>query len=125
MLNQVNFIGNIGRIETKQIADGKTVCKFSLAITEKSKDKEETLWMDITVWDKLAENCGKFLSKGKKVFVSGKLKSRTFEKDGVKHTRYDVTAGQVVFLSPKSENESVAKSEDNFYSDNSLDGIPF
>lgn len=122
MLNQVNFIGNIGRIETKQLPTGQTVSKFSLAVTEKYKDKEETLWMDITAWEKLAENCEKFLTVGKKVFVSGKLKSRTFEKDGIKHTRYEVTASQVIFLSPKSEEATAPQTN---FNDSSLDGIPF
>lgn len=102
MLNQVNFIGNIGRIETKELAGGKKVCKFSLAVSQKFKDKEETLWMNISVWEKLADLCEEYLSKGKKVFVSGRLTSREYKtKEGLKAIAYEVTANQVVFLSPK------------------------
>lgn len=123
MLNQVNFIGNIGRIESKTLPQGKKVTKFSIAVTEKYKDVEETLWMDIVTWEKLAETCENYLSVGKKVFVSGKLKSRTYEKDGVKHTRYEVTASQVIFLSPKSEGG--APKSDNPFAAVIDESIPF
>lgn len=103
MLNQCNFIGNIGRIETRTTAAGK-VCSFSIAVSSKNKDKENTLWMNVSAWQKLAETCEQYLSKGKKVFVSGRLTSRTYDnKEGLKVTQYEIVASQVIFLSPRDD----------------------
>ena len=128
MLNQINVIGNIGRIETKDTSTGKKVSKFSLAVSERFKDKDETLWLEVSAWDKLAENCEKYLSKGKKVYVSGKLKSREYTgKDGTKKGAYEVQARDVVFLSPKEGGEQApepAKAQISF-EDSSMDSIPF
>ena len=114
MLNQFNFIGNIGRIETKELS-GKKLANFSVAISQKTKAGEETLWMNVTAWDKLAATCEQFLSKGKKVFVSGRLSARQYtNKDGNKATAYEVTASQVIFLSPKDTEVSESQNNDGF-----------
>jgi single-strand DNA-binding protein len=106
MLNQCNFIGNIGRIETKTTAAGK-VCSFSIAVSSKNKDKDNTLWMNVSAWQKLAETCEQYLSKGKKVYVSGRLTSRTYDnKEGLKVTAYEIVASQVIFLSPREDGAS-------------------
>jgi len=104
MLNQCNFIGNVGRIETKVLPQGQTVCKFSLAVNHKTKAGDETLWLDVTAWDKLAKTCETYLSKGKKAYVSGRLTTRTYmNKEGQNVTKYELVANQVVFLSPKDD----------------------
>lgn len=117
MLNQFNFIGNIGRIETKEIS-GKKIANFSVAISQKTKAGEETLWMNVTAWEKLAATCEQFLSKGKKVFVSGRLSARQYtNKEGQKATAYEVTASQVIFLSPKDTEVSDPQNIDGFADD--------
>lgn len=104
MLNQCNFIGNVGKIETKTLPQGQVVSKFSLAVNHNTKAGKETLWMDIVAWDKLATLCETYLSKGKKAFVTGRLTSRTYDnKEGQKVTRFEVVASSVIFLSPKDD----------------------
>jgi single-strand DNA-binding protein len=126
MLNQVNFIGNVGRIETKELPQGQKVSKFSLAINHKTKSGDETLWMDISTWDKLAGLCEQYLSKGKKVFVSGRLTSRTYDnKEGLKVTKYEVTANQVVFLSPKGDGSSETPKSETISEPDDFSSIPF
>lgn len=89
-VNKAIIIGNLGAdVESKDLGDGKMVAKFSVATSEKWKDKdgndqETTEWHNITAWGKLAEICSKYLSKGSKVYVEGKIQTESYEKDGVK-----------------------------------------
>lgn len=100
MLNQVNFIGNVGRIEIKELPQGR-VANFSLAI---SMPKDQTMWLDVQAWAKLTDICERFVTKGSKVCVTGRLQSRTYEnKDGIKVTKFEVVASQVIALSPKEK----------------------
>jgi single-strand DNA-binding protein len=105
MLNKVMIIGNLGQDPELKTINGKSVCNFSVATSEKWTDKqgqkqEKTEWHRVTVWDKIAENCAKYLAKGKKVYVEGKLQTRSWEKDGQKHYATDISANTVQFLSP-------------------------
>jgi single-strand DNA-binding protein len=99
------LIGNLGADPDVKNINGNAVCNLSVATTEKwlGKDgtkQERTEWSRVTVWGKQAENCGKFLSKGKKVYVEGKLQTRSYDKDGQKHYATDIVASNVQFLSP-------------------------
>lgn len=84
-LNQCNFIGNLGKDpECKDLQNGAKVANFSIACTEKWKTKEgekqeRTTWVPIVVWGPLADVCQRFLRKGSKVFVSGKLTVRKWQ----------------------------------------------
>lgn len=107
-VNKVILIGNLGADpETRYTQSGEAVCNFRIATTEKYKDKdgnpqEKTEWHKIVVWGKSAEACNTYLSKGKQVYVEGKLQTKEWEKDGVKHYSTEVTVngfnGQVIFL---------------------------
>lgn len=103
-LNRVTIIGNLGAdVDLKYAPSGKAVANFSVATTETWKDKggakqEKTEWHRVTVWDVLAENCAKFLAKGRSVCVEGKLQTRTYEKDGIKRYSTEIIAHNVVFL---------------------------
>ena len=111
-LNKVIFIGHLGKDPESRQAGDTSVCNFSIAMSEvwKNKDgekQEKTEWANIVCWGQLGENCQKYLSKGKMVYIEGKYTTRKWEdKDG--NTRYttEVVARDVKFLSPKSEGSS-------------------
>lgn len=94
MLNKVQFIGHVGRDpEIKYLPNGDAVCNFSVASSERWKDKssgemqERTEWLSCSAFQRLAEVCGEYLKKGSLVYVEGKLQTRKYEdKDGV--TKY-------------------------------------
>lgn len=103
-VNKVILIGNLGADpELNYTPNNKAVCNLRIATTEVWKDKagakqEHTEWHRITVWGELAENCSKYLSKGRSAYVEGRLQTRSYEKDGQKHYSTDVVADRVVFL---------------------------
>jgi single-strand DNA-binding protein len=104
-VNKVILVGNLGADpEVKHTQNARAVCNLSVATSEQWKDKqsgekkEKTEWHRVTVWGDQAENCGKFLSKGRMVYVEGKLQTRSYDKDGQKHYATDVIADRVVFL---------------------------
>ena len=116
MLNKVQIIGNLGGDPELKNINGNPVCNLSVATSERWTDKqgqkqEKTEWHRVTVWGKTAENCAKYLAKGKKVYVEGKLQTRKWEKDGQDHYSTDVVAFNVIFLSP-SGNASGGKQSD-------------
>ena len=105
MLNKVQIIGNLGKDpEVRHTASGKAVASFSVAVTSKFADKEETTWFNIIVWEKLADICGNYLTKGSKVYLEGRLQNRTYDKsDGTKGYSTEIVCHQMQMLSPKSE----------------------
>lgn len=103
-LNRVQLIGNLGRDpELKSTPTGKTVCTLNIATTESYKDasgewKESTDWHRVTLWEKLAETAGTYLKQGNKVFIEGRLSTRSYEQDGI--TRYitEVVANNMIMM---------------------------
>lgn len=91
MKNLVILIGRLGKDpETKQVGD-TTLCVFTLCTSEKYKNKqgekvEDTTWHNIEIWGKLADVAGQYLKKGSQIYVEGKIKMDTYEKDGEKRT---------------------------------------
>lgn len=109
-LNKVMIIGNVGRDpEMRYTPDGKPQAKFSVAVSrvwtnQEGERKEETEWFNVVAWDKLAEICGNYITKGLKVYVEGRLQTRTWEgQDGQKHKSVDLVARDVVFMSPRTK----------------------
>ena len=109
-LNKVMIIGNVGRDpEMRYTPDGKAQAKFSVAVSrvwtnQEGERKEETEWFNVVAWDKLAEICGNYITKGQKVYVEGRLQTRTWEgQDGQKHKSIDVVARDVVFMSSRTK----------------------
>ena len=109
-LNRATLIGNLGKDpELRTTGTGTSVCSFSLATSDSYKDKsgewkETTDWHNIVLWDKLAEIANEYLSKGRKVYIEGRIKNRSYEgKDGV--TRYisEVVAQTMIMLDGKSQ----------------------
>lgn len=103
-VNKVILIGNLGADpELKYTPSQRPLCNLRIATTEVYKDKsgqrqEKTEWHRVTVWGDQAENCNKYLSKGRSVYVEGRLQTRSYDKDGQKHYATDVVADRVVFL---------------------------
>lgn len=110
-MNKVILIGNLVKeVETKSLDSGKVVAKFSLAVKDGFGDESQTYYINVSAWGKQAENCAKFLNKGSKVAIVGKLCIKPYEtKDGVR-TYTEVVANEVDFLTFKStEKEETAK----------------
>ncbi|SHG47971.1 single-strand binding protein [Salegentibacter echinorum] len=109
--NHVQLIGNLG--EAPQITNldsGKKVVRFSLATNEFYKNAngekvQKTEWHTIVAWNKTAEIIEKYTGKGKEIGLSGKLKSRSYEKDGI--TRYvtEIEASEILLLGTKNGNQ--------------------
>jgi|DEB0MinimDraft_6_1074348.scaffolds.fasta_scaffold76899_2 single-strand DNA-binding protein len=103
-INKVTLVGNLGRDpEAKTTTSGKTLCRFSLATSERWTDKagqqqERTEWHSIKCWGGLAALCQQYLRKGAKVYVEGRLSSR---EDDQGRKFWDVVASDVVFLSKR------------------------
>ena len=116
--NKVIIVGYLGRDpEIRYTADGTPVCSFSVATTERKKDKsgefqDVTTWFRVSVWRRQAELANQYLSKGKQVYIEGRLSANEYQdRDGNTRTSLDVQASDIQFLSSRSEGESVQKEE--------------
>ena len=107
-LNSVSIIGNVGKeAEMRFTPAGKPVTSFSVACNSKYGENESTEWFNIVTWNKLAETCNQYLTKGQQVFVEGRLQTRSWESDdGVKHYRTEVIANRVLFLGQRKQEET-------------------
>lgn len=96
-MNSVNLIGNlVADVDMRYTATGKAVASFKIAVTEKQGEKETTAFIPVVAWQKNAEHVGNNLSKGNKVFVSGRLSTRSYEaQDGSKRYVTEVIANFV------------------------------
>ena len=104
-INKVMLVGNLGADpEVRKTASQQTVTQFNLATSESWVNKEgerqeKTEWHRIVVWGKLAETCAKHLSKGRQVFIEGRLQTRSWETEqGQKRFTTEIVATQVLFL---------------------------
>ena len=104
-LNKVMLIGNLGTDpEMRYTANGSAVTTFRLAVSRsfgspEGERREETEWFTVVTWNKLAELLGQHLQKGRKVFVEGRLATRSWDgPDGQKRYRTEVVGNQVLFL---------------------------
>ncbi len=109
-LNKIMIIGNLGKEpEMRFTPSGNPVTSFSVATnrvynTQEGERKEETEWFTVVAWNRLAENCNQFLTKGQQVYVEGRLRTRTWEgQDGQKRTSVEIIASNVIFLSKKGQ----------------------
>ncbi len=104
-LNKVFLIGNVGTDpEMRFTPNGNPVTSFRVATNRvytapDGERKQETEWFTVIAWSKLAESCNQFLTKGQRVYVEGRLRTRTWEgQDGQKRSRVEVVANRVLFL---------------------------
>jgi single-strand DNA-binding protein len=104
-LNKVIIIGNVGTDpEMRFTPNGNPVTSFSIATgrtytTPEGERKQETEWFNVVTWNRLAEQCNQFLTKGRMAYVEGRLRTRSWEgQDGQKHWRTEIIANRVLFL---------------------------
>jgi single-strand DNA-binding protein len=141
-INKVILVGNLGKDpELRTTQDGQKVCSFSIATSEAWTDKsgqkqEKTEWHRVTVWGRQAENCAQYLSKGRQVYVEGKLSYRQWDdkETGQKKYATDIIANTIQFLggnaganTTRTTNQEAPTATTNFEDSNfsSDNDIPF
>lgn len=104
-LNKVMIIGNLGTDpEMRFTPNGNPVTSFRIATSRnytspEGERRQETEWFDVVTWNRLAETCNQFLAKGRRAYVEGRLRTRTWEgQDGQKRSRIEIIANRVLFL---------------------------
>lgn len=109
-VNKVILIGNLGKDpEVRYTPSGTAVANFSLATSENFKDRdgnrqEKTEWHNIVAWRQLAEICGKYLHKGKQVYIEGKLTTRKWQgRDGIERYTTEIVADTMQMLGRAGE----------------------
>lgn len=112
MYNKVILIGNLTKDpEVRFSTGGMPIATMSIAVNTRYKQndetKDETLFIDGTVFGKMAEICGQNLSKGKRVLIEGRLRRRRWEKDGQKFNKIEIVISSVKFLSPREESSDL------------------
>ncbi|MGB9773247.1 MAG: single-stranded DNA-binding protein [Bacteroidota bacterium] len=122
-LNKVTLIGNLGKDpEIRYTTSGVAVANFTMATTERWKDQdgnqqEHTEWHNIVAWRRLAEIANEYLKKGNKVYVEGKIRTRSYDdKNGVKRYVTEIVADDIILFggrpgAPETEIEEVDKGE--------------
>lgn len=131
-LNKVFLLGNLTRDpELRQTANGASVCSFSIAVNEGFGDKKKVNFFNVQAWQKTAEACAKYLSKGRPVLVEGRLQNRNYEKDGQKRTITEIVAENVQFLAvtgrpePAGQDDGTGSEGDCFGDNGGGDTVPF
>ncbi|MDY0131214.1 MAG: single-stranded DNA-binding protein [Desulforegulaceae bacterium] len=113
-VNKAILLGNLGQDpEMRYTQDGNPVCNFSIATNEAWKDRntgekrEKTEWHRIVVFRGLAEVCARYLKKGSKVYIEGKIQTRTYEKNGATHYITEIVGNELRMLdsAPRREGE--------------------
>ena len=111
-VNKVILIGNLGKDpEVRHLDNGASVANFSIATTETYKDRnsgervDQTEWHNIVLWRGLAEVAEKYLKKGDSVYIEGKLRTRSWEKDGVTRYTTEVVGDQLTMLGGKKSGD--------------------
>jgi single-strand DNA-binding protein len=116
-LNRIQLIGYLGRDpDSRFTPSGKRVTHFSLGVTQRWKtgdeNRESTEWVNIEVWDRLAEICSEYLKKGSLVYVEGRLKTDKYEDNGSNRYFTKVVALQVQFLDRRQSEDEMPIPED-------------
>lgn len=134
-LNKVTLIGNLGKDpELRYTNSGVAVATFSVATNEQWKDsdgnlQERTEWHNIVAWQKLAEICAEYLKKGSKVYIEGRLQSRSWDDKNTGQKRYttEVIANEMIMLDAKGSNSGRASEPPSAPSEKTSekDDLPF
>jgi single-strand DNA-binding protein len=130
-LNKVQIIGHLGKDpEMRYTSAGKPVTTFSVAVsrTWNSPDGErhsETEWFNVVAWGPLAETCKNFLSKGRLVYIEGRLQNRQWDdKEGGKHSRVEVVANEMIMLGERRDSNHHTQDSENASSADLPTGTP-
>lgn len=116
--NKIIIIGHLGRDpEMRYTPQGTAVCNFSVATSERRKDKsgeyqDVTTWFNVSLWGNRAETTSQYLSKGKLVYIEGRLTQREYQdRDGNTRTSLDVNASDLQFIGPRGDDAPVSREE--------------
>lgn len=115
---------------------GMKVARLGIALNERRRDRngqivETPVFVDVDAWDRLAELCGQFLSKGRSILVEGRLQMDTWEREGVRHQKLKVRAATIKFLpqgdrlNGGAQRQNYVEAQMNASYDNDPDDIPF
>lgn len=120
MLNRQQIIGNVGHTPEVKEVNGVKVAKITVGVTEKGyttkdgvKVDERTDWFPVVAWRGLAEVIEKYVSKGDKLYVDGRMVSRQYEKDGIKKTVWELKAENIELLTPKKGEQAAPAQQQN------------
>ena len=103
-MNKAILIGNLGKdIEVRSTTNNLAITNIDLATTEKFKDKSMTEWHKVIVFGKQAEICGSHLKKGEQVYVEGRSRKNSWEKDGITRYTTEIIASQIIMLGSGSK----------------------
>lgn len=138
--NRITIVGYLGRDpDLRYTPQGTAVCNFSVATTERRKDRsgefqDLTTWFNVSLWGSRAEATNQYLSKGKLVYIEGRLTQREYQdRDGNTRTSLDVNASDLQFVgargddAPSSRDDNFGKSQPQAASEQPVteDDIPF
>ena len=125
MLNKAQLIGNLGSDpETRNTNSGNTVCNLSVATSHRGKTQageweERTEWHRVVCFGRTAETCQKYLTKGRRVYVEGRIQTRSWDDNGVTKYTTEIVGERVLFLSNRTPDR------EGSYSEAPEDEIPF
>ncbi len=138
-MNKYIALGNLTKNpETKDVGEYK-VTTFGLAVNDivyKNKEKQQLVtYIDVETWGKQAENCAKYLQKGKRVLVEGKLRLNSWEKNGEKRSKIYCIGDKITFLNqdqgsdssskPPKKEDNIEENVENSEDEDSIDDVPF
>ena len=115
-MNKCIITGNLVRDpELRTTTSGISVCSFTVAVNRRGKrdEQQEVDYFNVTAWRERGETCAKYLSKGKKVLVTGQVSVRTWEKDEKHGASLEVVADEVEFLTPREQAQEQPKNTAN------------
>ncbi|PIP67921.1 MAG: single-stranded DNA-binding protein [Candidatus Omnitrophica bacterium CG_4_9_14_0_2_um_filter_42_8] len=131
-LNKIFMIGNLTRDpELRYVPSGAPVATFGLAVnrtfvTQHGDKKDEVCFVRVVVFGKQAESCSQYLTKGRPVFVEGRLQYRAWEQDGQKRSTLDIVADRVQFLgAPQAKQGSVSEEMPESHKETFTEEAPF
>lgn len=111
-MNKVILSGNLTRdVEVRYTQSGKAYARAGIAVNRPFSKNKEVDFFNLVIWDKLAEICGKYLPKGSKVLVEGRLQTGSYEKNGTKFNTFDIVVEGVDFADGRKKS---APSPDDF-----------
>ena len=132
MINRVTLLGNCGRDpETRTFDDGRKVASLTLATSEKWKDKntgemrEVVEWHNLVFWGKQAEIAATYLKKGSQIYLEGKIRTRSYEKDGINRYVTEILVDQFKMMGAKPQSNQQPVSANNQVTEEITDQLPF
>lgn len=128
-MNKLTIIGNATKDpELRTTPDGKSVCNFTLAVNRRKKtpNQPEADFFRVSAWNGLAENCAKYITRGKKVAVIGAVSVHPYQTgDGKPAANLEVLADEVEFISPRQEATEEVKDQQTGFTQVSTGDLPF